>query len=252
MSIPGLDAWLASPQGQYVVKWELARTDGVVSDIFGFNAVQLGLPAIDYLRANRIPLRQRASEDGDVQLRCDLQQLPLATASVDLVVLPHVLEFHGNPHQILREVERVLIPEGQVVILGFNPFSLWGLRRRLPKRPETFPWNGRYLSIPRLKDWLALLGFEVDRGHFGCYVPPVHQEVWLHRLRSMEPAGDRWWPIAGGVYLIRAVKRVHGMRLVRPAWRSSPAPRKGLSPVIQKPTTHVQRNLPRPIQRSGH
>ena len=242
MSIPGLDEWLASPQGRYVVNWELARTDGVVSDIFGFNAVQLGLPAIDFLRANRIPLRQRVGDHGDVQLRCDLQQLPLASASVDLVVLPHVLEFDSNPHQVLREVERILIPEGQVVILGFNPFSLWGLRRRMPRRPDTFPWNGRYLSIPRLKDWLALLSFEVDRGHFGCYVPPVREEAWLKRLHSMDPAGDRWWPIAGGVYLIRAVKRVQGMRLVRPNWRSSPATRKGLSPVIQKPTTHVQRS----------
>lgn len=241
MSIPGFDSWLASPQGRYVVDWELARTDGVVSDIFGFNAVQLGLPAIDYLRANRIPFRQHADLDGDVALRCDLQELPFASASLDLVVLPHVLEFHDNPHQILREVERVLIPEGQVVILGFNPFSLWGLRRRLRRQRTAFPWNGRYLSLPRLRDWLALLSFEVDRGHFGCYAPPVKHEVWLERLRPMEAAGDRWWPIAGGVYLIRAVKRVRGMRLVKPAWRSVAAPRKDLSPVIH-PRHHVQRN----------
>lgn len=241
MSIPGFDSWLASPQGRYVVDWELARTDGVVSDIFGFNAIQLGLPSIDYLRANRIPLRQKADTDGAVAMRCDLQELPFASASLDLVVLPHVLEFHDNPHQILREVERVLIPEGQVVILGFNPFSLWGLRRRLQRQREAFPWNGRYLSLPRLRDWLALLSFEVDRGHFGCYAPPVTGEVWLQRLQPMEAAGDRWWPIAGGVYLIRAVKRVRGMRLVKPAWRSVAPARKNLSPVIH-PSHHAHRD----------
>lgn len=242
MSIPGLDSWLASPQGRYVIDWELARADGLVSDIFGFNAVQLGLPAIDYLRANRIPFRQCADEDGAVAVRCDLRELPFASASLDLVVLPHVLEFHSDPHQILREVERVLIPEGQVVILGFNPFSLWGLRRRLQRQRDEFPWNGRYLSIPRLRDWLALLSFEVDRGHFGCYAPPLNSELWLHRLRPMESAGDRWWPIGGGAYLIRAVKRVRGMRLVKPAWRTVGAPRKSLSPVIQKPGHHAHRN----------
>ena len=242
MSIPGLDSWLESPQGRYVVDWELNRTDGVVSDIFGFNAVQLGLPAIDYLRANRIAFRQCADRDGQVALRCDLEELPFASASLDLVVLPHVLEFHANPHQILREVERVLIPEGQVVILGFNPFSLWGLRRRLGRQRTAFPWNGRYLSIPRLRDWLALLSFEVDRGHFGCYAPPFKREHWLQRLHPLEAAGDRWWPIAGGVYLIRAVKRVRGMRLVKPAWRTVGSTRKALSPVIQKPSHHVQRN----------
>lgn len=219
--------------------WELERSDGVVSDIFGFHALQLGLPEIDFLRANRIPLRRRIGEDGRVDLRCDLRQLPFASASVDLVLLPHILEFHDEPHQILREVERILMPEGQVVVIGFNPFSLWGLRRHLPRCPSGFPWNGRYLSVPRLKDWLALLSFEIDRGHYGCYLPPIDQEKWLQRLRPLELAGDRWWPITGGLYLIRAIKRVHGMRLIKPAWKNTPATRKALSPIAQKgPAEH--------------
>jgi SAM-dependent methyltransferase len=237
MSIPGLSDWLATPQGRYVVDWELARTESLIGDVFGFNAFQFGLPEIDYLQNSRISLRRRAGPDGRIDLRCDLRDLPLASASVDLAFLPHVLEFHDDPHQILREIERVLIPEGKVVIVGFNPFSLWGIRRRMPRRPPTFPWTGRYLSVPRLKDWLALLGCEMDRGHFGCYVPPLRQEKWLRRWRSIELAGDRWWPIAGGVYVIRAVKRVHGMRLVKPAWRTTPAPRKALSPIAQKERT---------------
>lgn len=243
MSIPGLDRWLLSPQGRYVLDWECARIDAAVADVFGYNALQLGLPQIDLLAQNRIPFRQRAglpTEDGLVDVNCDLRQLPIAANSIDLVVLPHVLEFYVEPHQILREVERVLIPEGQVVITGFNPFSLWGVRRYLPPRATEFPWQGQYLSLPRIKDWLQLLGFEVERGSFGCYAPPCKTAHWLQRWQFMEGAGSHGWPFAGGVYLLRAIKRVHSMRLILPAWRNGKSRAKALSPVAQKESPHGQ------------
>lgn len=241
MSIPGRTRWLDTPLGRYVTAWEQQRADNILSDVFGFNAVQIGMPEIDLLRANRMMLRQRADDDGPVHVRCDARQLPFRAASIDLVVLPHVLEFHPDPHQVLREVERVLIPEGQLLIVGFNPFSLWGLRRRLPACPQAYPFDAHYLSLPRLKDWLSLLNMDVDRGHFGCYAPPLAGIRNMARFRWMDRAGDRWWPIAGGVYLIRAVKRVPGMRLVRPAWKRNGAPRKALSPVLpSQPTPHAR------------
>ena len=234
MSIPGIDDWLQTPQGRYVTAWERAKVDAMVADVFGYNALQLGLPQIDLLAQNRIPLRQTAGESGKVDVLCDLRQLPFSAHSIDLVVMPHVLEFHDDPHQILREAERVLIPEGQLIIVGFNPISLWGLRRRLPNCSNKFPWNGDYISVQRLKDWLQLLGFEVDRGNFGCYAPPCEQESWLKHWHFMEAAGDRWWGLAGGVYLIRAVKRVHGMRLILPDWKQRKIPAKALTAVAQK------------------
>jgi SAM-dependent methyltransferase len=237
MSIPGIDTWLQTPQGQYVMAWEKARIDAMVADVFGYNALQLGLPEIDLLGQNRIPLRQTAGESGDVDVLCDLRQLPFSAHSVDLVVMPHILEFHDDPHQILREVERVLIPEGQLIIVGFNPLSLWGLRRRLPNCSNEFPWNGDYISVQRAKDWLQLLGFDVDRGNFGCYAPPCDTAQWLERWHFMESAGDRWWSFAGGVYLIRAVKRVRGMRLIMPDWKHTTAPRKALTAIAQKETS---------------
>jgi len=88
--------------------------------------VQLGAPEFDFLRTNRMPFRFTAGS-GRVQVETDYTALPFAAASIDLVLLPHVLEFASNPHQVLREVERVLVPEGQVVIAGFNPISLFGL-----------------------------------------------------------------------------------------------------------------------------
>lgn len=233
------DHWLNTPLGQYVLRWTQQRCDQTVSDVFGFNAVQLGLPGQPLLSANRMPLRVTLAEKGPVDLRADLTQLPLDSQSIDLVVVPFGLDFDSDPHQVLREIERVLRPEGQLVIIGFNPWSLWGLRCqfqrllfRLFQRPCVFPWNGRYLSIPRLRDWLQLMGFEVERGAFGAYIPPCQSERWLRRCAFLELAGDRWWGFAGGVYLLRAVKRVSGMRLLKP-WRASPA-KAALSPSLPR------------------
>jgi SAM-dependent methyltransferase len=235
MSIPGFGDWLQTPQGQYLLQWEQARYDAVVADIFGFNALQIGLRECDFLRANRIPFRFRCDGDGEsggIDVLSDLQHLPFATASIDLVVLPHILEFVAGPHQVLREVERVLVPEGHVVITGFNPFSLWGFRRRMAGHGGPFPWCGNYLSVMRLRDWLALLGFETRAGSFGCYVPAVTQERWLRRWHWMESAGNRWWPFAGGAYLVRAIKRIHGMRVITPKWKERRARAQALSPAV--------------------
>ena len=234
MSNHGIDDWLDTPQGRYVMAWEQDKIDAVVVDLFGYNALQLGLPQLDLLAHNRIPLRQTVSESGGANVRCDFHELPFAANSIDLVVMPHVLEFHDDPHQILREVERVLIPDGQLVITGFNPISLWGARQRLSRRHDGFPSNGHYLSVLRLKDWLQLLSFEVERGNFGCYAPPCHSRRWLRRWHFMESAGDRWWSFAGGVYLLRAVKRVRGMRLIMPPWNQKKVPQKALTTVTQK------------------
>lgn len=234
MSIPGIDDWLESPQGRYVMAWEQAKVDTLVADLFGYNALQLGLPQFDFLAHNRIPLRQVAGMVEGVDVLCDFRELPFASNSVDLIVMPHVLEFHDNPHQILREVERILIPDGQLVIAGFNPLSLWGVRRRVTHHRSSFPANGDYISVLRLKDWLQLLSFEVDRANFGCYAPPYHQERWIRRWHFMETAGNRWWSFAGAVYLLRAIKRVRGMRLIMPGWNPRKATAKALRTVTQK------------------
>lgn len=237
MAIDGFAAWLETPQGRYVQDWEQLKLDLLVADIFGFNAVQIGFPQLDYLRANRMPFRFRCCGEG-AEVRNDPHHLPFATNSIDLVVLPHILEFDPHPHQILREVDRVLVPEGHVIVVGFNPFSLWGARRALAGRAGRPPWQGRYLSVPRLRDWFALLGFETRGGAFGRYAPPAEQEKWLQRWRFMESAGDRWWPVMGGVYVVQAIKRQHGMRLVMPKWRDRMARAKALALVPRNPLTH--------------
>ena len=229
-----LSDWFATPAGEYVLRWEQAQFDSAVEDVFGFNAVQVGLPQCDLLRRNRIALRTRLGLESASDLLADSGTLPLATGSIDLVVLPHVLEFSADPHQILREAARVLMPDGQIVISGFNPLSLWGLKRALGPGRKELPWCGHFIGLVRLKDWLQLLSFELNGGRFGCYAPPFAQAKWLERSACMEKAGDRWWPIAGGVYVVRAIKRTVGMRLVMPKWRREAAPVKALTTVTQR------------------
>lgn len=225
--------WFATPLGQYLLGREQVYFDKAVADVFGYNAFQLGLPEADLLRASRIALRCRVNVAGTAGLRADFRDLPIASNSVDLVVLPHVLEFSENPHQILREAARVLLPEAQVVIACFNPWSLWGFRRAFTRNGR-YPWNGRFINLPRVKDWLALLGLEITAGQMSCYIPPCAAEKWLERFAFVEAAGDRWWPIAGGVYFLQAVKRVRGLRFIMPKWSDRLAPKKSLAAVPKK------------------
>jgi SAM-dependent methyltransferase len=229
------------------VQWELDRLDLAVADAFGYHALQLGLPEIDALRANRMPHRWVASDSmqlpaplGEappvddrismqpvacqIALHCEYDALPFPNHSLDLVVMPHALELARDPHLVLAEVERVLVPEGRVVIVGLNPVSLWGLRQRMGrggqrlgigKRSDLYlPRAGEFLGYRRVRDWLRLLSFEVESGQFGCYRPPFAGERWLQRSAWMDRVGERWWPVLGAVYFIVAVKRVRGMRLV--------------------------------------
>lgn len=244
-SIISLAPWFDTPAGAYARAWEQARLDELTADIFGYNAVQLGLPEIDALAANRMPNRwvtdaaiPAASSVAarPVVVVHDFAELPFATQSLDLVVLPHVLEFAAEPHQVLREVERVLIPEGQVIICGFNPVSMWGLRQAAGRMTGAhfLPLHGEFISVPRLKDWLKLLSMEINRGHFGCYAPPCATEQWLRRFAFLEKAGNRWWPYFGALYIVQAIKRVKGMRLVGPAWQRKRATVPGAVPVANR------------------
>ncbi len=212
--------WFATPLGRYLETRELAYFDRTVIDLFGFNAVQVGLPGVDLLRNNRIPHRFRVDSVGPGDVLAEPTHLPFAEHSVDLLALPHLLEFSAYPHQILREAERILIPEGNLLISGFNPHSLWGMYSWYKRRNQAIPWRGDFINFHRLKDWLSLLGCDIVGWRMCCYAPPVAHLPWLRGFEFMESVGDRWWAKGGGVYFIHAIKRVHGMRLITPRWQS--------------------------------
>ena len=239
-SAPEAPRWWDTPSGRRVVEWEQRWADGALVDAFGFHALQLGMPALDALRTNRISHQWVGLPSHDLQsapalcgpdmpvdapkraarrpmgvLHCDFDALPFPGRSLDVVVLAHALEQSRDPHLALAEVERVLVPEGRLLIFGLNPGSLWGLRP---------PWRQQAcqpIAYRRLRDWLRLLSFEVEGARFGGFRPPLTRPEWLDRLEWMERMGPRWWPVFGAVYAIEAVKRVRGMRLVGLARRQA-------------------------------
>lgn len=223
--IIGMSDWLNTAPGQTLAQWEGAALQTAVADVFGFHALQLGLPELDSLAANRMPHRWLACDHGGLpraHLVSDFAALPFPENSLDLVVMPHTLELNVDPHGVLREVARVLVPDGKVVLTGFNPVSFWGQaqqRARLYQRlgfgqpflPNAMPCLGYW----RVRDWLRLLNLELDlaHSHFGCFRPALRSQVWLERFAWLDRLGARAWPIFGSVYLLVAVKRVHSMTL---------------------------------------
>jgi SAM-dependent methyltransferase len=166
---------------------------------------------------------------GGCRVRSIPEELPLDTKSADVMILPHTLDFCDDPHQVLREVSRVLRPEGHVVILGFNPMSLWGFRRLVARRPRAAPWCGKFFRLARIKDWLALLDFETTHGMMLYYRPPLHNEGFMHRLHFLDKMGDRWWPMMAGVYLVVAKKRVVGVTPLPLSWKTKHAVAAGVA-----------------------
>jgi hypothetical protein len=236
MSIPGLDRWLETAQGRYVCAWESRRASiGAIADIFGFNALA------DRPAAMRLPARQpdpAAPEGGRMPARsmrsANSPPCPSPRSAPTSSSCPTFSNSATTPHQILREVERILIPEGQV-IRRLQPAVAVGFARTASSAAASFPWNGSYLSLNRLKDWLQLLGFEVDRPITGLLRAALRagclaQALALHRKRG----GGRWWGFSGGVYVLRAIKRTHAMRLITPKWRKAAVRAKALRPVAQK------------------
>jgi len=251
IQIIGLKDWLQTPPGRYLLEWERAELDRAVPDIFGYHALQLGLPELAGLQHNRMPHRWLATQQlppppqapnasssslvappGPLALVTDFEALPFPAASLDLVLLPHALEF-SDAHATLREVERVLVSEGRVVICGFNPTSFWALRHARQrlwrllgmgrfKGSDYLPVHDAFLGVWRLRDWLRLLGFEVELVRYGCYAPAVSGLPWLQRFAWLDRLGTRWWPVFGAAYLLVAVKKVRGTRLLGAAWKASP------------------------------
>ena len=281
-----LQDWLQTDAGRYMLAWEQGQVDALVADMFGFHALQLGMPHLRGLEQNRMPHRwlavqeppedfsepalasspltskdtqidgshkahQTPTDDANsrpslagqsheantmpsVALVTDFSALPFPAASLDLVLMPHSLELSMDAHATLREVERVLVPQGRVLICGFNPVGLWALRQARSRLWESLTggrWPGRgylpvageYIGYWRLRDWLRLLDFEVEVVRFGCYVPAVSSPSWLQRFAWMERLGPRWWPIFGSSYLVVGVKRVRGVRILGSVWKPARA-----------------------------
>ncbi len=224
-----LQLWYTTDLGQHLAETEKKILDEYLPDLFGYYLLQCGCPDIEaeghgenWLKSSRVSTRFRMDYNINQAVSCqaNLAHLPIKADSLDIMILPHVLDFSAEPHQVLREAERVLIAEGHVVILGFNPWSLWNLTRRLLFWTKKAPWNARYLSVSRVTDWLALLGFDVVQHQGYFYLPPIQNKKIIQKFIFLEKIMQKIFPKLGASYVLVARKRVETLTPLRPKWRS--------------------------------
>ena len=218
----GLARWMQSPAGVDLLRTEVERVHAAVGNLFGYHCLQVGdLAGADLLSASRILGRTVVDIDGGASrgpyplVSGAAASLPVDSHAVDVVVLPHVLEFESRPHEALREASRVLVPEGNLVILGFNPVSVIGLGRVFRYRAAVAPWCGTYFGAGRLRDWLTLLGFDiVDQRP--CFASRPGTRPWRPGRRSLA----EWMPPAlASARLVLAKKRVNATLAMRSRWK---------------------------------
>jgi len=208
-----------------------------LEDVFGWELLQVGAwgNARELLvssRTRRQSLIAAAAFPGGADIIARPSQLPVIGDCADAVLLPHTLEFAPDPYAVVREVDRVLAGEGQLLVLGFRPWSLWGMRARW-SRSGFPPGMRRVVSERLLREWLVLLGFEVVGVRRYLYLSP-----WSGGLPSGEGTGRMLragltYPLPAGAFLLKARKRVYTLTPVRPRLREKPAVIGGLV----KPTT---------------
>lgn len=234
--LPLLEGWFDSEAGQLMLKRQQALVNEAIAGSFGYHLLQLSVDS-------RLQLFDNSQVQNNYQcyplsssgnLRCEFDQLPFASESLDVVVVHHVQEYVSNPHVLLREMQRVVIPHGHLVIIGFNPWSILGLYAQFARFLPCSIWQNHSIGPGRIKDWLSLLGFETQLCHFGYHSPALME-------RSDKPLLKRLlkqWPL-GGFYMISAIKEEAGMIPIKPSWKTASKPFDGLSPVKPRATHHM-------------
>ncbi|MBU0501081.1 MAG: class I SAM-dependent methyltransferase [Gammaproteobacteria bacterium] len=212
--------------------------EGLSERLYGRFFIQLGGYGLASAPAEFRGIRRRYVVDGVARegaaLLAEADRLPIASDSVSVVLLPHTLELASDPHAVLREVDRILISGGSLVLTVFNPFSLYGLWRIFTGRKRSPPWSGRFLMASRVQDWLKLLGFSVEELVHVGYRPPLSGASLYEKLSGLESIGARFWPAASGVYVLLAIKREAPRTLLGRPWRSS---RRFIPGHVIEPTT---------------
>lgn len=239
-----LSNWFASPLGKRVFAVEDEQMQDILPNMFGYHILQYGYSAeSNYLKASRIADKTTLFLD-ESEIKNDLkaihasaEELPVAADSIDVIVLPHILEYSKDAHKLLREMDRALIDDGRVIIIGINPLSLWGMWHAILCWWGQMPWSGRLISIPKIKDWLSLLDFEVEKTKCFFFSPPLQNQKILNKLMPLERLGRYCWPIFGGLYIVVAKKRVVPVNPIKMQWR---AKRKVINTGVVEPTTRNQ------------
>ena len=240
-----LQEWYATPAGQSLYKELLIKLENILPNLFGYHALQIGGLAeeIDLISSSKIGQKiymTLNAEQGNVV--ANPLALPFPQNTLDLIVLPHTLDISPEPHQVLREIHRVLISEGHLVIVGFNPFSMMGLSKLLLMRSHRAPWAGHFYTARRLKDWLSLLGFKVVEINYVGLQPPIQNVRFQQRMQFLSKADRVGLGGLGGLQIFIAKKRELTLTPMPQPWR----PRRRMVPVnVTEPTARHREHAKR-------
>ncbi len=237
-SQPHLQEWYSSELGQSIFDQMMDRLDHILPTVFGYQGLQLGVinnqrslleragihrplvlasPNMAASAVSTEPAADHEPEDAPAQATSDLSQspaqisgdvlnLPIASDVMKLVIMPHTLEFCADPYQALREADRILTNDGHIIIVGFSPWSLFGLKKGLIRWNRQVPWNGRFYPRNRITDWLSVLSYRIEYRQAFFLRPPIRSPRILKRLQVMEK-NQRWLSFFGAVYLLHAKKQ---------------------------------------------
>ena len=227
--------WFKSPLGQCVLATEERVLEQLLPGYFGYHLFQIS-PQERALYGSSViqhkvkitaacaeldnPARQASATADAMATRAE--QLPFSEDSLDVVLLHHMLEFADSPQNLLREAARVALPMGQLVIVGFNPLSLWGMYKPIGKLRRKLPWTGRFVPPGQLMDWLTLLNFKIDRAQYCLYGLPTLRSSQDLPAYSHGLSRNANWPF-GGAYVIVARKQTGSMIKMKPVWQDRSA-----------------------------
>ena len=230
-----IDEWYLSETGQHLFDELVDRLNPILATTFGYYSLQVGCTAMAARLQESCRIKHQFTLDDLVsgaQVRANPSMLPVASDSVDLVILMHHLSNTSEPHAILRESFRILIPEGKLVIIDFNPVSLWGLRYFFQSWLEHVPFNGHYYTARRIDDWMRLLVFDQEQHFRVGYLPPIQKPSLTRHLSWLEKGTRKWLPVLGALNLLVYTKNISPLTPVRHRWVT----RKILPGKIARPT----------------
>lgn len=222
--LPKLKAWFDSELGQELLMREQELAAQIIPTLFGMHFVQFGIdPRINFFAESPVThcfsvvpeLELGLAENNIVASNTDI---PLAHESVDVVLLHHALDFTDSPHQVLREAARILRPGGHLIVVGFNPFSSWGIYRFFSRNKANPPWCGHFISHRRLSDWFKLLELTELKNLSGYHRPPFESIRWRNRFSCLERWARKGPALNGGFSVLLARKDIAGMTPLRSGW----------------------------------
>lgn len=217
--------WLLQPFGNKLLEAENKILPSLLSNYYGKHALLIGVPSQKkLLMTNSIPHQVLLSplinkNHGLPFIESEFYELPIASASINLVLVPHTLEYMDNPRKVLMEACRIVKPEGHIIIFGFNPYSLWGLKKKFMKENHT-PWSNNFISATKVKQWLELADFELVKQSFLLFRPPLQYHDRLYQnLSALEWIGKKCWSPFGGVYMLMAKAKVIPLTPIKIHWK---------------------------------